>query len=766
MKNPRIFRLLAFGLFLLVVAAYSNHFNNSFHFDDFHCITSNAYIRSLHNIPKFFKSGKTFSALPLNQSYRPLLTALYALDYHFGGFNVLYYHIPIFLFFLLQGMLMYLLIVKLFGASYPHPNNPYFALLATGWYMVNTANADTINYISSSSDSISTFWVVAGLVAYMYIPGRLRYLLCSAFAIIAVLFKQSALVFPGLLAVYIFLYEAKEDNMVQKIAHTLRVSLPALLVCGALYFLQAKLTPSTFVPGGKPLPYIISQPYVMLHYFESFFLPISLTADSDWVPITSMLNMHFIVGMAFVLIMLALAVKLHFNRKYAPISFGIAFFFIALLPTTLLPLAEVMNDHRAFFAYIGIAIASVWALRFLYEKIENSKPIYKKLFQAAMVLVIVCNAISTYARNRVWVTEESLWHDVAIKSPGNGRGIMNYGITLMAKGDYKDAEEYYNRAMQLLPDYAYVYENMAILKAAEKQKDEAEKYFKQAIQYGADIPVMYYYYAKFLHEQGRDKEAEALLKESISLSPGEIDSRYMLMQVYRDEENWPALTAMARQTITMLPADSVAHAYLAIAAGKKTKLEQALDTVKQNPSAENYLNLSLVYYNLKEYDKCIEACNEALKINPVYYFAYNNMGSAYNMMGEWKKAEAAFSKALKLNPGFQLAQNNYNFSRLQDAVTDSMNAVLSKVPTAENYLNLSLMYYKQGLYMKSVNAAVAALKVDSTYALAYNNMCAAYNSMAMWDEAIKAGEQAVRLAPLNQLAKNNLAAARRGKQAQ
>jgi len=37
-----------------VLAVYSNHFLNEFHFDDAHTVQSNPYIRDLHNIGRFF----------------------------------------------------------------------------------------------------------------------------------------------------------------------------------------------------------------------------------------------------------------------------------------------------------------------------------------------------------------------------------------------------------------------------------------------------------------------------------------------------------------------------------------------------------------------------------------------------------------------------------------------------------------------------------------------------------------------------------------
>src|SRR5947209_10180773 len=85
-------------LLIALVAAYANHFHNSFHFDDAHTIQNNAAIRELRNIPLFFRDATTFSALPTNQSYRPLASTLLAFDYYLGhGLNPLWFHLSAFL---------------------------------------------------------------------------------------------------------------------------------------------------------------------------------------------------------------------------------------------------------------------------------------------------------------------------------------------------------------------------------------------------------------------------------------------------------------------------------------------------------------------------------------------------------------------------------------------------------------------------------------------------------------------------------------------
>src|SRR5437899_10973035 len=84
-------------LLAALVAAYANHFHNSFHFDDAHTIVNNTSIRELRNIPLFFTDATTFSSLPSNQSYRPLVSTLLAIDYRLGGgLNPLWFHISIF----------------------------------------------------------------------------------------------------------------------------------------------------------------------------------------------------------------------------------------------------------------------------------------------------------------------------------------------------------------------------------------------------------------------------------------------------------------------------------------------------------------------------------------------------------------------------------------------------------------------------------------------------------------------------------------------
>src|SRR5207249_11479074 len=102
--------LLAVGL----LAAYANHFHNSFHFDDAHTVVNNASIRELRNIPLFFRDATTFSSLPSNQSYRPLVSTLLAIDYSLGhGLQPFWFHLSIFALFVALTLLLAFVIYRL-----------------------------------------------------------------------------------------------------------------------------------------------------------------------------------------------------------------------------------------------------------------------------------------------------------------------------------------------------------------------------------------------------------------------------------------------------------------------------------------------------------------------------------------------------------------------------------------------------------------------------------------------------------------------------
>ena len=776
MAHTRLFTLIAATLLLLTITAYSNSFHNSFHFDDSHTIVNNLYLRNIVNIPLFFRDSTTFSSLPTNQTYRPVVTATLAIDYWLGkGLDdTFYFHLSMFSMFLLQGILMYFLYIKVFISADRGNSTALAALIAVGAYLLHPANAETINYIISRSDSYSTLFIVLALVLYIHSSFCRRWQLYLVPVAIGILAKPIAGVFPLLLFVYLFLFEGGVDlagptsrNALARLSFALKRSAPAFLFIVCMLIFVKRMDPPTWVAGGtSKFEYLITQPYVILKYFLSFFLPISLSADTDLAPFTSADDSRFIIGSLFLAALLFAAIITSRHQKLRPISFGLLWFFITLAPTSLIPLAEVTNDHRTFLPYVGLMLSAGWSVNLLLVRLRQRFPASRLIPPTAASLIALALAVGCYGTHRrcaVWSTDEFLWLDVIEKNPHNGRGLMNYGLALMGKADYVGAEKYFIKALVERPNYWTLHVNLGILNAATGRYLQAEEYFKKGISLQPEVPETYFFYARFLKERGRYTEAISNLEKAMQLSSAYMDSRYLLMEIYLELGKFDKVAEIAAEMLRLVPGDKRATLLLETIKSGRSKPEIVAAAESSPGTPEYFLNLSLGYYREGSFAKCISAAQRALELRPGYDLAYNNICSAFIELKEWDKAIEAGENALKHNPSNVFASGNLARAKARGRMPFVNVAAKPAGRTAEELLDLSLAFYQSQDYRKSIEAAKLALTKRPDYAAAFNNICAAYNALQQWDRAIAAGERAVQLNPANQLARNNLAWAKKQK---
>jgi protein O-mannosyl-transferase len=618
---------------LLAVATYANHFHNDFHFDDTHAIVNNAYIRSVRNIPLFFTSPETFSSLPSNQSYRPLVTTTLAVDYRLGGgLNPVAFHATSFVLFLALCALTLALYRRVMDDARPGDAGDWWlALAAATWYAVHPANAETVNYIIARSEIISTLGVVAGLLLFARGGIARRYYLYLLPVVAGVLGKESAAMFAPLLLVYVALVERGMSlpDMLKprRMAPVFRLVWPSFVVCFGIVFAGLRMA-TTYTPGGTSRwHYLLTQPFVSVHYLVSLFLPLWLSADTQWPLVVDPMDRRVLIGVAVIAAMLALAWVTSRRRETRPIAFGILWFYVTLLPTSsLVPLSEPMNDHRMFMPFVGLILAVVWATGLAVSRRSGifSASWVRPVAAGGAVAVILAMAYGTWQRNIVWRTEESLWLDVTIKSPDNGRGLMNYGVIQMNNGKLALADQYFERALRYTPHYAYLHVNLGILKGALGQPAEAERYFRQAQVEDPGNPISYTHFARWLTTVGRTEEAALFAARAVELSPADADARVLLDQ----------LTAARAAAQAAAPA-----------------------------TPEAWLTLSLSQYSAGRYEACIRSSQHALDLRPDYAEAYNNICAAENALGNYRSAADACEHALAIKPDYPLARNNLAFAR-------------------------------------------------------------------------------------------------------
>jgi Tfp pilus assembly protein PilF len=629
-------------LLVAVLAAYANHFQNEFHFDDLHSITGNTFIQELRNVPRFFVDPTLSSTMPDHAMYRPVVTTSLAVDYRLGhGFTPFWFHLSTFVWFALQLVLMFFLFRRIMDRTDPHPSNVWTALLATACYGLHPVNAETVNYIVQRADVYCTLGVVASLLWFAAYPAQRKWGWYLVPAVLAFLSKAPALIFPFLLLAYVWLFGKRRR---------LLSTLPSFVVTAAAAVLTSKITPASFQGGAmSDSLYRLTQPWVALRYFVAFFWPAQLSANNDWAYVSGPFSGAALAGYAFVAALLVMAFYASQRREARPIAFGIIWFVLALLPTSLMPLAEVANDHRMFFPFVGLALAVFWSLRLLlFRKTARltTNGAWVRGAAAALIAVMAAEAAGTHQRNQVWRSEESLWRDVTIKSPKNGVGMMNYGITFMARGDYTTGLSYLQRAKELMPDYYSAELNLGIAYGGLGRDEEAEKEFKRAVALASNLAEPHFYYGRWLKSKGRLGEAQLELEAAIRANQVYFPARTLLIEVYTEQKNFATRDRLIADTLRQSNDGELARRFM-----------------EERATPEALLNLSAKYCNAGNYEDCLAAAKRAIELRPAYAEAYNNIAAAYIAMQKWDEGIQAAREALRINPGYEAAKSNLEWAQ-------------------------------------------------------------------------------------------------------
>src|SRR5438105_13938124 len=149
----------------ITVAAYFNSFAVPLVFDDLTTIQMNPSVR--------------FTNLYLTGS-RSLLFMLFSLNYMLAGQEVWSYHLVNLLFHLLNGILVFVVAQRAFRQiGYGQDRCRTYAALASAFFLVHPIQTESVTYISSRSELLSTFFYLAGMLVFVLWPLEKVGFICS-----------------------------------------------------------------------------------------------------------------------------------------------------------------------------------------------------------------------------------------------------------------------------------------------------------------------------------------------------------------------------------------------------------------------------------------------------------------------------------------------------------------------------------------------------------------------------------------------------------
>ncbi len=602
-KRPIFFGVVVITLCLLIF--YSNSFDANWHYDDFHHIKENINIRKISNLPQFFTDATTFSRNPQTRMYRPLLMATHALNYQAGivtsrdGYDVRGYHVVNFLFHLISTISIFLIIRFLFSHRIRveglDPMLP--ALFGALLFGLHTINTETVVYISSRSSAMATMFVL--LSFYLYLGAekgsRVRVLpmvLSSTLYFAGMLSKEIAITLPAVVLFYELLFnpETKGSPGIGHRVKKLAIRLWPHGVTAVIFLLVREVvindnlikvvTSKGGTPAAKTLvSQLATQSRAWIYYIREWFWPTGLSIDKPFAVSRDFANPKVL---ACVFIIAAIAfLGYRVRGKHPVITFGILWWMITLLPTTIFRLNVPINDHRLYLPGLGAVLVFTYIASLLYVRFRTDGGFYFRGFVALCVAVPLLMGLGTLKRNMAFATEESMWKDVILKDRQSVRGYNNLGIWYEQNGMYEKALAHYQQTIKLAPRFPNPYINIGNVYHKQKKFEPAEKWMKRAIQLDSKSALANYNLGNILREAGKTREGIDAYKRALVLNPRYIEAANNLANIYFKSRNYPEAIRYYQQALFIDPTFAMSYYNIALANERMGRFDEAVTNLEK-----------------------------------------------------------------------------------------------------------------------------------------------------------------------------------------
>ena len=666
--------IIALGLL-----AYSNTFRSPFFFDDTTNIFWNPIIKDLDN---FFFSTEAYRYNP--RRFVGYLS--FALNYHFGGSNVIGYHAVNLAIHILNAIFVYFLVAltfetPFFASANNHTQEDLHGLKDTGvlllprpiaffsglFFVAHPLATQSVTYIVQRYTSLAALFFLLSLLCY--IKGRLLtqqrisdatlkkrtgfanplilFVLSLLSAILAMKTKEIAFTLPLVIVLYeISFFKAplkkKLAFLLPMLVTLAIVPLSILKTNRSLAEIIAQINAVTRVDTDLPRwDYLVTQMRAVTTYIRLIFLPINQNLDYDYQIYHSLFAPPVLASFFFLAGLLLTAIYL-FRRSHSKnhslrvISFGIFWFFITLaVESSIIPIVDVIFEHRTYLPSTGALIAITTAFFLIIQKTKPSLLTSQRAFIVFLLLAMVL-AGTTYARNKVWQNDITLWEDVTEKSPNKERAHNNLGIAYQAARQTEKAIAQFERVLQLNPENAEAHNNLGIAYNSQGLENKAIEYFQTTLRLHPENAMAHNNLGSVYEAQGHLSKAIEHYQHAVRLKPDFVMGHNNLGNAYFSQGMTEKAIAEFQTALKLKPDE-----------------------------AEVLYNLGVAYLSKGMFHEAIICLQNALTIKPIYSEAHNNIGVAYGSQGDLDRAIKHFQTAVQQNPNNLGARNNLEIAQQQ-----------------------------------------------------------------------------------------------------
>ena len=429
------------GLMLLTVLAYAPALQGPFVFDDQRTVELN---RGIHHLTGTLGPP---SLQTLVRGGRAITDLTFALDYRIAGNTPFLFHATNLAIHLAVTLLVFAFTRRVLSLGGWRAGD-LLALAVTSVFALHPLQSQSVAYISQRSETLASAFYLGSLLLLQGCGGR-RSRRARACAYLAAFFLfllglAAKVIIATLPAAYLLMGllpgpapAAGPARLRQRLAAAAPFLILILYATATALFtghgLPKEANAGFSIASLPPWRYLLTQGHVLVTYLRLVLWPRGQNLDWDF-PIASGVDNPVALACAlFVLLVLTASVGLYLRSRSRTdakgaagrtAAFGVLWFFLLLSPTSsVVPLADVIMEHRVYLASWGLflalaalATASGGAIRHWLGRRSV----------AATALLVLCAALAgtTYLRARLWGSELLLWSDIVAKSPGKARARL------------------------------------------------------------------------------------------------------------------------------------------------------------------------------------------------------------------------------------------------------------------------------------------------------------------------------------------------------
>ena len=629
------------------IAAYSNTMQVPFLFDDVVRIQDEPSIRTLWP-----------PSVAMSNSNRPFAQYSFAINYAVHEYAVWGYHavnlgIHVVAAWFLFGFTKRTL--NRCGSAYSDIAGLLAFSVAFVW-VVHPLNTQAVTYIIQRLESLMGLAYIATLYFFARSQDSSRswpWLLCSAVACSVGMGCKEVMVSAPLIVLWYdraFISKSWREIIARRSRfYLLLASSWGVLAWSMLHYRLDYTNGSLLqVEGLTPWTYLLSQSTVLVHYLWLSFWPMGQCVYPAWPISRSILDVWpqlIVVGAMLIATLWAIV-------RQPRWGFLGGCFFLVLAPTSsVIPIQDLAFEHRMYLPLAALVAFVLLAFHVGMLKMGMSRSLSIRMHLGFVIAIGIALGVTSFERNKVYVSEISVWKDTLVKSPGNIKVWVGLGGVFAKEKRYEEAREHFVRALEIAPNDSKANANFAGMLIELREYNFAGQHLERAFQSNAmDLDAI----TNMGHLQARLEnfgEAARYYERAVEGFPKEEELQSCLIASYIRSGNITEAERCSLSNLDRQPNSAKANIDYASTLIAIERKEQAIAfceraIVLDAGLSTAYATLSVI---VADPDKAIELMARAIAIEPKSFDFNRTMG---DMLLETKPMDSVkyYAMAIQADP--------------------------------------------------------------------------------------------------------------------